>query len=212
MRVERARRELALRYDWSARAAFETVDSLRDYALNHRNIQSFLRLNGFIATDGEVIAIIRRLDSDGNNTINFDEFAEGTRTSVPTAPTALPTSSFEESKRPSSPLRRTAASPLRQTETAGLAGLTASATNLGAGLSASQGSPARTTSYAASLSSPSRRFSSPMKPSDENELVRAFREQIALENELEEAKNRLALQPDFNVPDAFDLLDRHRLN
>jgi hypothetical protein len=51
-----------------------------------------------------------------------------------------------------------------------------------------------------------------LKPSDENELVRAFREQIALENELEEAKNRLALQPDFNVPDAFDLLDRHHFN
>jgi len=212
VRVERARRELALRYDWSARAAFETVDSLRDYSLNHRNIQSFLRLNGFIATDGEVIAIIRRLDSDGNNTINFDEFAEGTRTSVPTAATVVPSSSFEESKRPSSPLRRTAASPLRQTETAGLAGLTASATNLGAGLSASQGSPSRTTSFAASLSSPSRRYGSPLKPSDENELVRAFREQIALENELEEAKNRLALQPDFNVPDAFDLLDRHHFN
>jgi hypothetical protein len=26
---------------------------------------------------------------------------------------------------------------------------------------------------------------------------------------LEDAKNRLALQPDFNLPDAFDLLDRH---
>lgn len=26
---------------------------------------------------------------------------------------------------------------------------------------------------------------------------------------MEDAKNRLALQPDFNLPDAFDLLDRH---
>ena len=48
-----------------------------------------------------------------------------------------------------------------------------------------------------------------MKATDESELVRAFKEQISLENELEEAKNRLALQPDFNVPDAFDLVDRH---
>ena len=137
MRAERARRELALRYDWSARAAFETVDSLRDYTLNHRNIQSFLRLNGFIATDGEVIAIIRRIDSDGNNTVSFDEFADATRTSVPSASVVVPTSSFEESKRPSSPLRRTAASPLRQTESgAGLAGLSHSSASLGAGLAA----------------------------------------------------------------------------
>ena len=50
-----------------------------------------------------------------------------------------------------------------------------------------------------------------MKADDESELVRGFREQIQLENELEDAKNRLALQPDFNVPDAFDLLDRYNL-
>jgi Ca2+-binding EF-hand superfamily protein len=50
-----------------------------------------------------------------------------------------------------------------------------------------------------------------MRVSDESELVRAFKEQIALENELEDAKNRLSLQPDFNLPDAFDLLDRYNL-
>jgi hypothetical protein len=55
--------------------------------------------------------------------------------------------------------------------------------------------------------SPSRR--SPMRYDDESELVRGFKEQISLENELEDAKNKLALQPDFNLPDAFDLLDRH---
>lgn len=38
VRVERCRRDLALRYDWSARAGFETVDSLRDYFLAHRSI------------------------------------------------------------------------------------------------------------------------------------------------------------------------------
>ena len=38
VRVEAQRKQLALRYDWTPRAAFETVDSLRDYCLNHRNI------------------------------------------------------------------------------------------------------------------------------------------------------------------------------
>jgi Ca2+-binding EF-hand superfamily protein len=50
-----------------------------------------------------------------------------------------------------------------------------------------------------------------MRIDDESDLVRGFKEQISLENELEDAKNRLALQPDFNLPDAFDLLDRHLL-
>lgn len=217
MRLEKLKRELSLRYDWTPRAAFETIDSLRDYSLNHRNIQTFLRLNGFLATDSEVIAIIRRLDSDGDNRVLLDEFIDGLRPAVPAplpSPAATTTSAFEESKRPSSPLRRTAASPLRAD--APSATLGASSSNLGAGFAATQGSPARSFTgtgsgfNAGASGSPSRRFS-PLRPSDEGELVRAFKEQISLENELEDAKNRLALQPDFNLPDAFDLLDRYNL-
>lgn len=48
-----------------------------------------------------------------------------------------------------------------------------------------------------------------MRVDDESDFVRGLKEQIALENELEDAKNRLALQSDFNLPDAFDLLDRY---
>lgn len=65
-RVERLKHELHLRYDWTNRAAFETVDSLRDHALNINNIKSFLRLNGFYATEAELTAIIRRLDVDAD--------------------------------------------------------------------------------------------------------------------------------------------------
>jgi len=211
VRVEKHKRELALRYDWTTTAAFNTVDSLREYRLNHRNIQSFLRLNGFIVTDGEVISIIRRIDSDGDNLITLDEWADSLRPAVP-LPSPLPSSTLAavEDKRASSPLRRSAASPLRQTEGGAGATLAQSSSNLGA----SHGSPSRSASnLGASLAasySPARRYS-PMKSDDESELVRGFREQIQLENELEDAKNRLALQPDFNVPDAFDLLDRYNL-
>lgn len=197
VRVEKNKRDLSLRYDWTPHAGFETIDSLREYVLNHRNIQSFLRLNGFIATDGEVISMIRRIDSDGDNRVTLEEFMDATRPAVP-LPSPLPSSSvvLEESKRASSPLRRTAASPLRQTESA--AALSHSSANLGGAFAASSGSPSRSgtaTHLGASLGvsmSPSRRYS-PMKASDENELVRAFKEQINLENELEDAKNRLAL-------------------
>jgi Ca2+-binding EF-hand superfamily protein len=215
VRLEKLKRELNIRYDWTARAAFETIDSLRDYTLNQRNIQTFLRLNGFIATDGEVIAIIRRLDSDGDNKVTLDEFAEALRPAVPLpSPTPVASSTvYEETKRASSPLRRTAASPLRATADAGFS--QGSSANLAGAFAATQGSPARsfTASNAnlgvTSTMSPSRRFPSPMRVDDESELVRGFKEQISLENELEDAKNRLALQPDFNLPDAFDLLDRH---
>jgi Ca2+-binding EF-hand superfamily protein len=216
VRIEKSKRDLALRYDWTARAAFESVDSLRDYVLTHRTIQSFLRVNGFVANDGEVIAIIRRLDSDGDNKITLEEFSEGVRLAVP-IPSPLYTSSinaFEESKRASSPLRRSAASPLRQTDS-GIA-LSHTSSYYAANAFAASGSPTRTataTYYAPAMTSslsPSRRYS-PLKSDDESELVRAFKEQITLENELEDAKNRLALQSDFNLQDAFDLLDRHLL-
>ena len=219
VRTEKGKRELALRYDWTPRAAFETIDSLREYHLNQRNIQSFLRINGFLATDGEVISMIRRLDSDGDSKVTLEEWVDALRPAVPLPAPVMPSASAtllgEEQKRASSPLRRTAASPLRQTESAAaLGGATLGHSSASLGGSAAfreSSSPSRTaTAYAGTTSyaSPSRRYS-PMKVSDENELVRAFKEQISLENELEDAKNRLALQPDFNVPDAFDLLDRH---
>jgi hypothetical protein len=116
VRVEKNKRDLALRYDWTPTAAFNSIDSIREYRLNHRNIQSFLRLNGFIATDGEVISIIRRIDSDGDNLITLDEWADALRPAVPLpSPLAatVAAAALEESKRASSPLRRSAASPLR---------------------------------------------------------------------------------------------------
>mmetsp|Transcript_42500 Transcript_42500/g.40755 ORF Transcript_42500/g.40755 Transcript_42500/m.40755 type:complete len:131 (-) Transcript_42500:363-755(-) len=49
---------------------------------------------------------------------------------------------------------------------------------------------------------------SPLKQDDEEELVRAFKEQIALEKELEDAKVRLASQQDYNLMDAFQMIDK----
>lgn len=68
--------DLRARYDFLPSAAFSTVDSLRDGALNNRNIAYFLKLNGFYATENEVVAIIRRLDIDADSQITYEEFAE----------------------------------------------------------------------------------------------------------------------------------------
>lgn len=43
--------------------------------MNHRNILAFLRINGYYATDEEIIAIVRRLDEDADQRVNFSEFA-----------------------------------------------------------------------------------------------------------------------------------------
>ncbi len=48
-----------------------------------------------------------------------------------------------------------------------------------------------------------------MKFDEEESLVSAFREQIRHEKELEDAKIRLAAQPDFNLMDAYQMIDKH---
>jgi len=65
-RVERLKQELQRRYDFTPRAAYECVDTLRYGAIDERSIQSFLKLNGYYATESELTAIIRRLDIDAD--------------------------------------------------------------------------------------------------------------------------------------------------
>jgi Ca2+-binding EF-hand superfamily protein len=65
-RSERLRAELRQRYDWSSAAAFSAIDSLRENAINHRNLAAFMKLNGYYPTESEVVAIIRRLDIDAD--------------------------------------------------------------------------------------------------------------------------------------------------
>ncbi len=47
-----------------------------------------------------------------------------------------------------------------------------------------------------------------MKGNEENELVRAFKAQINIDRELEELKKQLSLKANFNLLDAFKILDK----
>jgi Ca2+-binding EF-hand superfamily protein len=55
--------------------------------------------------------------------------------------------------------------------------------------------------------SPSRRIQPVLRLEEEDELVRALREHITLEREIENAKIQLAQRPDFNLFDAFRIFD-----
>jgi hypothetical protein len=63
---ERLKDELRHRYDWSSSLVFDTIDVLRDHQINHRNLESFLKLNGYYPSEAELVAIIRRLDVDAD--------------------------------------------------------------------------------------------------------------------------------------------------
>jgi hypothetical protein len=76
LRAEALKRALLERSDWNLHVAFQTVDTTRDGHLNYKNIQSFLRFQGQLASDEHVIAIVRRLDADADQCIRLQEFIE----------------------------------------------------------------------------------------------------------------------------------------
>jgi hypothetical protein len=150
-----------------------------------------LRLNGFYATESEIVAIVRRLDIDADQKITYSEWADGVRpqlssTDLGSSSASLSVSRLEEEK------EKRHASPLRESGYLG-------ASQLGNSLARSTASPSRfaesSTEVRAShtspirpradYSSPSRLGSSsygqakrqsPLKQDDEEELIRAFKE------------------------------------
>lgn len=72
MRVLKA--DLKRRYDWTLNRAFASIDVARDGFVTFSSLLNFCRLNGYNPTENEVIAMVRRLDVDADQRINFDEF------------------------------------------------------------------------------------------------------------------------------------------
>jgi hypothetical protein len=138
----------------------------------------------------ELLAIIRRIDTDGDACVIYSEFAEYIRPLVSVARSV----SFVPPSRLASPTRMGNTSPLKSS------------------------APAR--SYSAersriAYSSPSRsRVSPSRKPvlrlHDEDQLVHALKDQCSFEQELENAKINLAHKSDFNLYDAFNIFDINR--
>ena len=185
-KLEILKRELEVQYDYSPFAAFRSIDRYNSGRVTTVELGSFLRQNGHYASEMELLAIIRRIDTDGDSTVTYSEFADFIR---PLAPLPRPVT-YEPPARYSSPQRMTHSSPLKNT------------------------SPARSFSAQRSrapiMASPSR--TSPVRQpllrlNDEDELVHALKEQCNLEQELENAKINLSHKSDFNLYDAFNIFD-----
>lgn len=72
--MEMLKKVLHSQPDWNCRAAFNTIDSQRQEYISHPQIYSFMNSLGYEATDEELIAIVRRIDSSGNGTLEYHEF------------------------------------------------------------------------------------------------------------------------------------------
>ena len=175
---------LEFRYDYTPLAAFRSVDRYNDGRIDSYNLRNFLQSQGHYATETELLAIIRRIDTDGDARVNYSELAEFLRSAQPSSGGSFSPARTEPPARASSPPPR-ASSPLRPT------------------------SPPRRQESPAEL-----RYSSPPRRGpmlgvrEEDELVHNLKDLIRIENEVEGDKVRLATKPDFNLCDAFKIFDQ----
>ena len=75
-RMNALTRDLSMRPDYSPFAAFRTVDRYNEGSINIVNLQDFFRAFGNYLVESEVFAIVRRIDTDGDARLCFEEFAD----------------------------------------------------------------------------------------------------------------------------------------
>lgn len=75
--------DLEVRYDYTSLAAFRAIDKYNEGNINTFNLSSFLKNNGHFASEKELLAIIRRIDTDGDAKLSYSEFADFIRSSEP---------------------------------------------------------------------------------------------------------------------------------
>ena len=75
-------RDLQVRPDYSTFSAFRTVDRYSEGNINTQNLQDFFRQFGNYMVEHEIFALIRRIDTDGDAQLSFEEFADFLTTQV----------------------------------------------------------------------------------------------------------------------------------
>jgi Ca2+-binding EF-hand superfamily protein len=93
--LEVLKADLEMVPEYNANSVFNFIDTNKSGTVSTDEVSLFLKRAGYYATDLESLAIIRRLDSDGNSMISYSEFAEFMRRLIPAPrPVAVPVSSY----------------------------------------------------------------------------------------------------------------------
>lgn len=74
IKIEMLKYALQLCPDWNTKDAYRLIDSQNQGYISHPQIFAFLFANGHDASDRELIAIIRRIDGNGNGALTYYEF------------------------------------------------------------------------------------------------------------------------------------------
>ena len=212
-RLDILKRELEIRYDFSSLAAYRSVDRYNDGRINTFNLGTFLRSCGHYASETELLAIVRRMDTDGDAQLSYSEFSEFIRSTNPPSRTIIEEAERAERAASAERYRRRLlsggnSSPLRPaTQASPRASFSATrhTSPLRPASPYRHSSPARVSPEPPRYSSPSRK--PVLMVRDEDEMVNGLRDMIRVENDIEREKTSLALKPDFNLTDAFKIFD-----
>jgi hypothetical protein len=82
LKVDQLKRTLENCYDFTFKRAFSAIDDWNYGFVDASNIKRFLSKHGFSANRKDLIAILRRLDADGDCRVDFEEFKKGLRSSL----------------------------------------------------------------------------------------------------------------------------------
>lgn len=179
--LETLKKSLNARNDFSAIDGFRAVDVDRLNFINVYEIRDFLRRNGYTTTMQDLDGIIRRIDTDCDSKISYEDFARYM------LPIEKPSSSTK-----SSPIKRSVSrgSPNKSLKSS-------------PSKSPVKSSPDRKKT---NRSMRSKLFHS-VAPADMEQIVQMFSSQISIDNDFELEKIELAKKPDLNLLDFFRLFD-----
>ena len=200
------KKSLCSRPDFSAINAFRAVDVDRLNFINVYEIRDYLRRNGYSSTMQDLEGIIRRIDTDCDSRISYEEFAAYV---------------LHENRVAGSPSPKSYASPVKRSASRGSPGKSlqsspkkesakkkndtsqeGSPTKKDSGRS----SPAKKSQGKLSRSVRSRLFDT-VPTADMRQVVKMFVEQVGIDSEVERQKIELAKKVDFNLLDFFRLFD-----
>ncbi|CAG9331443.1 unnamed protein product [Blepharisma stoltei] len=229
--LENLKKHLHSRYDFSLSNAFRAVDSDRLDFISPYEIRNFLRRNGYAVQDSDLDGIIRRIDTDSDGRLSYEEFAQAFNISdfsrrsiiIENKSTRTPSPKKYETSRNRSPLRRSP-SPTRSHFSPAKSSYSPEKSFRSTGLKSPRRSvenspernsyftPTKSSSFYKTSSSVRKSlFESPVSEVAMREIVDTFRSQIDIARDLEQAKLTLARSADFALLDffrAFDLDDK----
>ena len=79
IKAENIKRLLENQYDFNIQSAYKVIDDWSYGYLDARNLKRFLRNMQVLMQKSELVALIRRIDLDGDAKVSYEEFFEGVK-------------------------------------------------------------------------------------------------------------------------------------